>query len=67
MWRRMHFWKGSSIKILDIPGGTAYIDTKLKTVNECALLISAFVHPLLLRAAFIFRLFMNAERGVHRA
>src|SRR6266705_4000742 len=29
------FLGDSSIKILDIPGGTAYIDSKLKTVNEC--------------------------------
>ena len=44
-----------SIQILDIPGSTAYIDSKLKTVNECKLLITTFVHHLLLRADFIFR------------
>ena len=44
-----------SFQILDIPGSTAYIDTKLKTANDCDLLISAFVHHLLLRADFISR------------
>jgi hypothetical protein len=54
MLLRICFWRASYLKILDIPHSTTYIDSKSRAVSGFTGLTYVFVHPLLLRADFIF-------------